>query len=136
MSQANVEIVRRALEAWQRDDFDTWLSACDPDIEWHPGLERLVEGTESTYRGHEGMRRFWRAYRTELENFEVEAQELRDAGDDRVVILGKFRWRGVTSGIESESPMGLVMTLRGGKVIQSFDYFSHQEALQAVGLTE
>jgi ketosteroid isomerase-like protein len=92
MSQANVEIVRRALEAWQRDDFDTWLSACDPDIEWHPGLERLVEGTESTYRGHEGMRRFWRAYRTELENFEVEAQELRDAGDDRVVILGGFRW--------------------------------------------
>ena len=52
----------------------------------HTDLERLVEGTESFYRGHDGMRRFWHVYRTEFEDFQVEAEELRDLGDDRVVL--------------------------------------------------
>ena len=134
MSQENVEIVRRGLEAWQRDDFDSWLATLDPGMEWHTGLERLVEGTESFYRGHEGMRRFWHSYRTEFEDFEFAAQELRDAGEDRVVLLGRFRWRGLASGVPTESPAGLVMTVRDGKIIRSMDYFSHEEALEAVGL--
>ena len=136
MSQENVEIVRRALQAWQRDDFDSWMAAIDPAMDHHTVLERLVEGTESFYRGHEGMRRAWRVYRTEFEEFQVEAQELRDVGGDRVVLLGRFRWRGPASGIATESPLGMVFTLRDGKIIRSLDYFSHEEALKAVGLSE
>jgi hypothetical protein len=52
-----------------------------------------------------------------------------------VVLLGA-RLRGATSGIETETPVGLVMTVRDGKVIRSFDYPTHQEALKAVGLEE
>jgi ketosteroid isomerase-like protein len=136
MSREDVDTVRRNLEAWQRDDLDALLSGTHPAIEWHTVLERLVEGTESFYRGHDGVRRLWRFYRTELENFEVEAQELRDVGDGRVVLLGRFRWRGVASGIESESPLGMVITLRDGKMSHSVDYVSHEEALEAVGLSE
>src|SRR6266852_6967271 len=124
MSQANVDVVRRCLEAWQRDDFDAWLATIDPTIEWQPVLERLVEGAESAYRGHEGMRRFWHFYRTELEDFEVEAHELRDVGDDRVVLLGRFGWRGAASGVNVESPVGMVITVRDGKMVQSIDYLS------------
>ena len=136
MSQENVEIVKRGVEAWQRDDFDSWLATLDSAMEWHTGLERLAEGTESFYRGHDGMRRAWTAYRNEFDDFEVEAQELRDLGDDRVVLLGRFRWRGPASGIATESPLGMVFTVRGGKIIRSVDYFSQQEALEAVGLKE
>ena len=134
MSQANVEVVQAALEAWQRDDFDAFLSVVHPNIEWHAVLQRLVEGPESLYRGYDGMRRFWRDYRTELAHMEVDAQELRDVGDDRVMLLARFRWRGLASGIESESPLGMVITVRDGKFIHSVDYLSHQEALEAVGL--
>ena len=136
MSRENVEIVRRMVEAWQGDDFESWLATIDPTVEWHAVLQRLVEGPESLYRGHDGMRRFWSDYRTELSHMQVEAQGLRDVGDDRVLLLVRFQWRGVASGIEMESPVGLVMTLRDGKVIRSFDYLSHQEALKAVGLSE
>jgi len=136
VSHENVEVVRRVLEAWQRDDFDVFLANIDPAIEWQPVLERLVEGAESAYRGHEGMRRFWHYYRTELADFEVEAQELRDVGDDRVVLLGRFGWRGAASGVKLESPVGMVITVRDGKMIQSTDYPSQQEALKAVGLEE
>jgi len=131
-----VEVVRSALEAWQRDDLDAWLSSTDPTVEWHTVLERLVEGTESFYRGHEGMRRLFHSYRTEFETFEAEVQDLREVGDDRVLVLGRFRWRGPASGIVVESPFGMAITVRDGKIIQSIDYLSHEEALETLGLTE
>jgi ketosteroid isomerase-like protein len=131
-----VEVVQAALEAWQRDDFDAFLSVIHPNIVWHAVLQRLIEGPESPYRGYDGMRRFWRDYRTEFEQMKVDAQELRDVGDDQVVLLGQFQWRGLASGIQSESPLGMVITIRDGKMIRSIDYLSHQEALEAVGLRE
>jgi ketosteroid isomerase-like protein len=97
MSRENVEVVRRSLEAWQRDDLDTWLSTLDPTTEWHTALERMVEGIESIYRGHEGMREFWWTYRTELKDFRIEGQELRDLGGDRILLLAHFWWRGTAS---------------------------------------
>src|SRR6266550_2863992 len=124
MSQENVEIVRRNLRAWQRDDFEGFLLRTHPEI----------EGQESAYHGHEGMRRLWDTYRTELDGFEVEAEEIRDVGDDRVVLIGRIRWRGAASGIESESPFGMVITVRDGKMFRSVDYLSHDEPLKAVGL--
>ena len=136
MSRENVEVVHRCVEAWQRDDLDAWLSTLDPAMEWHAAFERLVGGTGSIYRGIEGMREFWTAYRTELEDFQVEAQEARDLGDDRVLLLGHIRWRGPASRIELESEVGLVYTLRNGKLVRSMDYLSHDEALEAVGLSE
>jgi ketosteroid isomerase-like protein len=134
MSRANVEVVQAALEAWQRDDFEALLSKTHPDIEWHAVLQRLVEGAGSVYRGHEGLRRLWDAYRNEVEGFQVEADELRDAGKDRVVLLGRIRWRGVASGIEIESPFGMVIAVREGKMFHSVDYLSQEETLEAAGL--
>ena len=119
---------------WSCSSVTSHAATLDPTVEWHTVLERLVEGSESFFQGHEGMRRFWHSYRTEFEDFEFAAQELRDAGEDRVVLLGRFRWRGLASGVPTESPAGLVMTVRDGKIIRSMDYFSHEEALEAVGL--
>jgi ketosteroid isomerase-like protein len=136
VSQENVEMMRRNLRAWQRDDFEAWLLGTHPEIEWHAVLQRLVEGPESAYHGHEGMRRLWDTYRTEFDDFEVEAEEIRDVGGDRVVFLGRISWRGTASGIESESPFGMVITFRDGKMFRSVDYLSHAEPLKAVGLEE
>jgi ketosteroid isomerase-like protein len=51
MSQENVELVRRALEAWNGDDLDGFLSQLHPECEWHGAIEQALEGKESTYRG-------------------------------------------------------------------------------------
>ena len=42
--EQNVEVVRRNLRAWQRDDLEAFLLRTHPEIEWHAVLERLVEG--------------------------------------------------------------------------------------------
>jgi ketosteroid isomerase-like protein len=55
-----VEVVRRSLDAYQRDDLDSWLASIDPAIEWQAlAIDRVAEGAESVYRGHEGMRQLW-----------------------------------------------------------------------------
>jgi ketosteroid isomerase-like protein len=136
MSRENVEVVRRTLEAWQRDDFDAWLSELDPDVEWHTAARRLVEGAGSAYRGIDGMRELWTFWRTEAQDFEFETQELRDLGDAGVLHLAQLRWRGRASEIEVQSPLGQVITVRDGKFVRSVDYLSHEEALEAVGLSE
>jgi hypothetical protein len=45
-------------------------------------------------------------YRTELEDFHYEAQELRDVDEHRIALLGHTRWCGAVSGIEMDSPVG------------------------------
>ena len=43
MSQENVEIVRRGVEAWNRRDSTMWLSLGAPEIEWLPAGPAAVE---------------------------------------------------------------------------------------------
>ena len=137
MSRENVEAVRRGLDAYQRDDFDSWLATIDPSIEWQAvAIDRVAEGAEGVYRGHEGMRRLWHFLRVEFDVTWVETQELRDVGDDRVVLLGRFRIRGRSSGIVFESPVGYIWTVHDGKVVRAIDYLSHEDALKAAGLEE
>jgi hypothetical protein len=61
MSQENVEIVRGLHEAFARGDNDTPFSVYNPEIEWD--MTRLpLPGEESVYHGHDGVRRYWRAW--------------------------------------------------------------------------
>ena len=43
MSQENVEVVRRGVEAWNQHDADLWLSYAAPEIEWMPAGPAAVE---------------------------------------------------------------------------------------------
>ena len=39
MSQENVEVFKRGVEAWNRDDFDAWIEQYDPEVEWFALME-------------------------------------------------------------------------------------------------
>ena len=82
------------------------------------------------------MREFWSIYRIELDEFQVELEELRDLGEERVLFLGAMRWRGPASRIDLETQVAMLFTVRHGKITRSMDYLSHDEALEAVGLRE
>ena len=74
--------------------------------------------------------------RTEFDDFSIQANEIRDLGDERVLTLAHIQFRGQASGIMVESQLALLMTIRDGKIVRSEDYLSHAEALKAVGLEE
>ena len=109
------------------------LSFIDPDVEWITAIERGLAG--GVYHGHKGMRENWNLMRTEFDDFSIQADEIRDLADQRVLTLAHWQFRGRASGIMVESQLALLMTIRDGKIVRSEDYLSHQEALEDVGLS-
>jgi ketosteroid isomerase-like protein len=136
MSRENVETVQRAREAWNADDLDAFLAELDPEVEWHPSIERALEGRGTTYRGHDGARKAWEEYRGEAwGRLTAQVQEIRDLGES-VLVLGHFDVSGRATGLEFSEELGMLLTFRGGKIVASRDFLSHAEALEAAGLSE
>jgi ketosteroid isomerase-like protein len=71
MSEENVEIIRRAFEAWTRGEF--WGDDMDPEIEWdnsaYPGLDIPVRGRgrENFIRLMDNYDRAWTDHRGDPE---------------------------------------------------------------------
>jgi ketosteroid isomerase-like protein len=136
MSQETVEIVKRAWEAWHRDDLAANLDLLDPEVELYSAIEPFFEGTESVYRGHDGFRALWVSYRGEaFQRLEVRWDEFRDLGDS-VLALGELKIIGQTSQAEVTTEFTQHLTFRGGKIASSRDFLSHAEGLKAAGLSE
>jgi ketosteroid isomerase-like protein len=133
VSQEDVEVVRRALDATNRGDIEEALTYIDPDGELHSAIIGGAEG--NVYRGHDGFRRWYAETETTFEELRTELTEFRDLGD-RVVGLGHIHARGRESGIELDSATAWVFTLRNGKVLKSEGFLSPDGALKAVGLEE
>ena len=135
MSEENVELVRRFVDAYNRRDLEAMLNDLDPEIEWHSGILTGLEGEAAVYRGHEGYREGLRDLYDALGETHIEYSEIRDLGE-RTVAIGRFRARGRESGAETESPHASVADFKDGKAISIHTYFDHAEALEAAGLWE
>jgi ketosteroid isomerase-like protein len=129
---ANVEIIRRGLDAYNRGDVEALLETADPDIEFVP-LRSLVVG--GSYHGHEGIRQFFEDLDEEWEKRFIHLDEFREHGDT-VLLLGEFQAKGRASGVEMRSPVAWLFELRDGKVVRMQAYSSHTVALQAITQTE
>jgi hypothetical protein len=92
-------------------------------------------GKDRTARYFEGIREALRDVYEAPGETHLECSEIRDLGD-RVVMLGRFQFRGSESGAQSESPWGAVADFKDGKAIRIRGYFSHEEVLEAVPLSE
>jgi ketosteroid isomerase-like protein len=134
MSRENVEIMRRAYDAFNRGDLDV-LSAefHDPQIEWQTSRE---DPDAAAHRGREDVRRYIGQWLDSFEGLRADVEEYIDAADDRVFTWARWTGRGRGSGIDAEWWLATVFTLRDGRVIRAEEYFNRSEALEAVGLSE
>jgi uncharacterized protein len=66
MSQENVEVVREAIEAFNRGDLEAALHRMHPDIEWQT-LDAFPDA--GTYRGREEVRESGRRGGKRFEDF-------------------------------------------------------------------
>jgi ketosteroid isomerase-like protein len=115
MAQESIEIVRAAIDAWNRSDFDAWIGAWDEQAEFHPS-GCSVESR--AYHGHDGLRRFVAEMAEQWEEVRFQVDETRGAGE-QVVALGRVRARGGASGVERVVPLALVGVVRDKKVLYS-----------------
>ena len=130
MADEDVEVVRRAYEAYSSGDFAAAGSAYSedtvwdvtrfrPDAEVHSGLDEVAK-----YLGS------WRATWTE-HAFSLE--KAVDAGN-RVVAVVRESGRGRSSGARVTIRYGQVITVRDGKIVETVVYREPSEAFQAAGL--
>lgn len=131
MSQENVRAYRRVIEAFNRRDLETILALADASV----AIESRIAAIEGGYRGHEGVRRWWRNLFEALPDYQVEAEEVRDLGD---VTLARLRARG--HGAESATPLEEVVwqvgRWRNGRYTWWRNCMTEREALEAAGLSE
>ena len=79
MSQENVEIVRRGLEAGRSGDLDGAVAISRRTCEYTPSS--VHPGAAEVYRGPEGYKRFVGWLLNEFDDPGVEIHDLIDAGD-------------------------------------------------------
>ena len=131
MSQENVEVVRRGIEAFNRRDLKTWLTTfrSDAEIDWSRSRGPL----KGVYRGHSELEVFWNGWLT-FDWGELETYDLAEAGSE-VVVPNTAHMRG-RDGIEVEAKSAFVFTVEG-KLTTRLEMFQKEaEAVEAAGLSE
>jgi ketosteroid isomerase-like protein len=131
MSQENVELVYRVLDAFNRRDLDAALALVHGDVEFGSRLAAMEGG----YDGHEGIRRWWRTILDASPDRMIEIVEVRDLGDVTLT-RAQARGHGAVSQIPYEETIWSVARWRGKKAVWWGVFPTKAEALEAVGLGE
>jgi len=130
------ELVRRVFDAHNRGGGDVLLDAFDdifdPDFEFKPmtvgtfgSLERV------TYRGREGMERYYRERAEAFGGGEVHIRSVEQAGD-AVIVHARSTARGRASGATVEEEIALVYWARDGRLVRGEVFRSGRDAREAV----
>ena len=131
MSQEDVEIVKAAIDAVNREDWDAAFKDAAPGFELDMsrglGLMKGVYGLDQVRPLLTDFARHWEAVRIELHEF-IEA-------GDRLVVPQTTHGEG-RDGVEVVSRPTLVWTICDGMVDRVCMYQERQDALEAVGLSE
>jgi ketosteroid isomerase-like protein len=132
LSQENVEIVRRAFQAFNDRDVDAMLANWAEDVEM-----RLIGGFAdlmgAEFKGHDGIRRWFDEWTGSLD-VRAEIESIDEVGD-RVVVIARVVGTGDASGTPVTLRGGQIYSFRDGRISEVANYYEPSEALEAVGLT-
>ncbi len=132
MSQENVEIIRAMYEHWARGEFPA--DFYDTEVEhWRIGAQ--TPDMEGEFRGLEELSRAMREYLHPFSDLRIEAEEIIDLDDDRVLVLSRHTAVGKLSGAPINHELGDLFTLRAGKIVRYDSYWDRAEAMKTVGLS-
>jgi ketosteroid isomerase-like protein len=139
VSRANIELVRRlygelASEGsppeFERRMTDEALGHfLDPAIEWVP-VEHSLLAVDS-YRGFDGVRRFWGEFLSAWESYKVEPLSFHEAGDQVAVVVHIV---GRTHALEVDETRSSLLTVRDGRVVRVQSFADPDGAREAAGL--
>src|SRR3954453_19062013 len=129
MSQANVETLRRLIEATAAGDYDAVVVDIAPEVEIDDTHTPQSTGTDSFHQWLARWDESWDSWR-------IEDLELHPSGDEKVLALFRMFAKGKGSGIELSRDDALLAEFRNGKIVRLGYYNDQQQALEAAGLRE
>jgi ketosteroid isomerase-like protein len=132
MSQESIEVVRRAIAAYNRRDFEAIRALNQPDVQLDWSASRGLDAR--VYQGEEEVMRFFQNFLEMFEEIRIEPDRFIESRDS-VVVPNSARLRG-RDGIQTAARSILVFEVRSGRVARICLYQETREALEAVGLRE
>ena len=123
----NVELTRRAYQAFNARDWRAFSEMMHPEIE----VESRLVAMEGGYRGEQGLRNWREAIIGFLPDYSVEIEEVRDLGDI-VVLRSLGTGHGAASSTPVHDPFWQVLQWREGKCVWWRNCSTEAEALQAI----
>ncbi len=134
MSEENVELVRRAVQAFNERGFDGIGDSelVTDDFEFHEPPEQPAPRVA---RGREEVRRLGGEFDAAWEEHRSEPQEIRALDADRVLLVSVEHFKG-RDGIEVEAPFAAIFTVREGRLARWHAFWDTEKALEAAGLSE
>ncbi len=133
MSQENVELVRRCVDAWSSGDRERLAAFLHPEVVFHSAVTNIVGETVS---GPEAILGLLDRWAEDWSSIRWEVDEFIDVGEDRVVTFHRVIAKGRTTGIELDRELGAIWDIRDGLVIREWVYLDRAEALEAAGLSD
>jgi ketosteroid isomerase-like protein len=130
VSRENVEFAQSVFDRWNAGERQF------RDEEIHPDVVVVSRILGTAVRGRAGVRRYLREIDEQFDEWTMEIEDWRDAGDC-VAALGHIRLHGRRSGVAFDQPVGILFEIRAGQLLR-FETFLDDpaEALEAAGLRE
>jgi ketosteroid isomerase-like protein len=125
MSRENVDIVRAALDAFERGEVERALAMADPQL-----VSTRVDPDGAVFHGHAGFLRMLDEWVEGFADLSFSGDEFIDAGD-RVIVRLRQSARGTASGVPVEGEFWLVYTLTAGMIRRLDIYSDRRQALEA-----
>ncbi len=133
MSQENVDLARRAYEAWNREDFE-WIADRVTDNFELQTRRDLFPDLDELYVGNTGWSKFVEVWRAAWETIAVQIERIEDLGDDVLTVI-TFEGVGRGSGAVVSLRVAHWIAFRDGR-IAGLRILMSDEALEAAGLSE
>ncbi len=130
MSSDNLEIVQRGFDAFNERGVEGIIPFVDPEFEATTPPNLASE--PDTYRGHEGIRRWFDSFYEVMDQIRWDASDFQQVGD-KVVVEFTLRARGKTTALDFGQDAVMVWSLRDGKAIRLELFETLDEALAAAG---
>jgi ketosteroid isomerase-like protein len=127
---AEIELVKQGMEDFNREGVAGILPLIDPCFEVTTPPELASE--PDTYRGHEGIRRWFDSFDEVMEEIRWEPRAFHQVGE-RVVVEFTLRARGRSTGLAFGQEAVMVWEIRGGRAHSLELYPTLEEALEAAG---
>jgi ketosteroid isomerase-like protein len=133
MSRENVELVREAFDAYNREGINGILRYLDPEVEWRNPADSPNAGV---FVGHQGVLEWQRLADEAFDAMHFEPERIDELAEGRILTVSRFRFRARASDMDAEVAFAHLTTWRNGKATAVRMYSSEAAALNAVGLAE
>lgn len=124
----NAEIVRQGFEALSSGGVEAMLPMIDPRFEVTTPASLAAE--PDTYRGHDGLRRYFDSFYDAMDEVHFEPHEFREVGE-RVVVPFTLTARGRTTGLAFDQSAVMSWLVRDGKAVRLDLHLTLDDALRS-----